>query len=438
MDKMTLQLQRYKLFSRRPSLICLSLALTHSCFVSTPSYAIPYGSPDARSIAMGGTGVATADNAYAGFFNPALLASYDQRKHRGGNQRIVFPALHAGATDSIGDLIDFEDQDYETQLTEGIDTFNNTQSATELLAVLNPLDDNLLQISGSPLAADIYTGLVITIPDKLEGGAFSLGRRLVMDGRVDYDSADVALVADYLEELEFVANGGAPQTLHPELYVGGALTDPTPNLVSRIDAAGLAIDELTFSMAWEIAPFDTPVMIGFTPKLWKVTTYEYTETATSTDVTQEGELDNGESLNLDLGYAQRLNPNLLVAVGLKNLIPREFETESGQTLEISPQLRIGSEYKTNWGTYAIDLDLLENKPLSRGDPSQVLAFGAEWPFGRMRLRAGLNTNLAASGDNSGFSYSAGVRLRLIGMFFDFSAATGASQQRASLQFGVQF
>jgi hypothetical protein len=372
------------------------LGLACSSLFAMQISALPYGTPDTRSIAMGGTGVASADNAYAGYFNPALLASYDTRKHRGGNQRIVFPALHAGATNSVGDLIDFEDQDYEASALAAIDIYNTTQSTAELLAVLNPLDTDLNAISSSPLAADIYTGLVITIPDRLEGGAFSLGRRLVMDGRINYAGTDAALFADYIEELEFVNGGGAPQTLHPELYTGGNLNDPTLDLTSNIDAAGLLIDELAFSMAWQIEPFDTPVMIGFSPKLLKVTTYEYLATATSTDVTQEGELDNGESINLDLGYAQRISPNLLVAVGLKNLIPRDFETESGQTLEIGPQLRVGSEYQTAWGTYAIDLDLIEIKPLSRlGDPSQVLALGAEWPIGRYRIRTGLNTNLAA-------------------------------------------
>ena len=402
-------------------------------------HALPYGSPDARSIAMGGTGVATADNAYAGFFNPALLASYSERKHRGGNQRLVFPALHADASINLQDLFDFEDADYEAQVNAGVATYNATQSTAELLAVLGPLDTELQSISGSPLGVDIYTGFVVTIPDRLEGGAFSLGRRLVMDGRINYDSADIALISDYLEELENVANGGAAQALHPELYAGGALVDPTDTLVSSVDAVGLAIDELTFSMAWQIEPFGKPFMLGFTPKLWKVTTYEYLATATSTDVTEQGELDNGENLNLDVGYAQRLNDNLTVALALKNLLPQEYETETGRTVDIGPQLRVGSEYQTTWGTYAIDLDLVENKALSRlGDPSQVLAIGGEWPWGRLRFRAGLHTNLAGTGDNSGVSYSAGIRLRLLGMFFDVSAATGANQQRASFQFGVRF
>ena len=406
---------------------------------SNVANALPYGTPDARSMAMGGTGVASADNAFAGFFNPALLASYPERKHRGGNQRIVFPAVHAGISDSVEDIFDFEDQDYEAQINAGVTTFNTTQNATPLLNVLGPVDAELKVIGGNPVAADVYTGLVVTIPDRMEGGAFSLGRRLVMDGLVDYQSADVALIGDYLEELQAVANGNAAPAIHPQLYTGGNLIDPTTTMTSQIDAAALVIDELGFSMAWEVEPFGTPVMIGFSPRLSKVTTYEYRAAATSPNLTQRGELDNGESLNVDLGYAQRLQPNLMVAFAIKNLIPREFETESGRTIDVGPQMRVGSEYHTGWGTYTIDLDLIENKPLSSlGDPSQVLAFGAEWPLGRFRVWAGLNTNLAATGDASGFSYSAGVRLRLLGMFFDFAGASGAGQQRASFQFGVQF
>lgn len=410
-----------------------------SALMAAPVLALPYGSPDARSIAMGGTGVASADNAYAGFFNPALLASYDQRKDRGGNMRIVFPAAHAGISTNIGDLFDFEDEGYEARVTSAVDTYNATQSTTELLDVLDPLDAQLSEISGDPLAADVFIGMAFTIPDRREGGSFSLGRRLVMDGKINYDSTDAALVTDYIEELNNVAAGNAPGALHPQLYTGATLNDPTASFVSTIDAAALVYDELAFSMAWQIKAFDNTFMLGFTPRFARVTTYEYSATATSDDVTQQGELDNGSSVNLDIGYAQQLYPDLRIAVAVKNLIPQEFETESGRTIEVGPQLRIGSEYQTRWGTYAIDLDFLENDPLSRlGDPSQILAFGAEWPLGRMRLRAGLNTNLAGTGDNSGFGYSGGVRLRLAGLFFDFSAGTGAGKEFASFQFGVQY
>lgn len=430
-------MQNWKTQTHLPG-VYSALLIAMTLLASPLALAVPYGSPDARSIAMGGVGVASADNAYAGFFNPALLASYPQRKHRGGNQRIVFPAVHGQLSDGINQLIDFENEDYEAQVTSAVDIYNTTQSTAELLAVLNPVDSDLQEIGNSPLAADVYTGLVVTIPDSAEGGAFSLGRRLVMDGLVEYESADVALIEDYIEELDAVAAGTLPATLHPELYIGGALIDPTTNLVSRVDAAGLVIDDLAISMAWEIAPFETPVMIGFTPRFRKVTTYEFSATATSPNATQRGEMDNGESINLDLGYAQRLSPDLLVGVAVKNLIAEEFETESGNTLSLKPQIRVGSEYRSAWGTFSLDLDLIENKPLSRGDPSQLLAFGGEWGWGRTRVRAGIHTNLAASGNNSGFGYGAGVRLRLLGMFFDLSAATGASQQLASFQFGVRF
>ncbi len=409
-----------------------------TCLTSLPVCAVPYGSSDARSQAMGGTGVASAENPNIAQQNPALIAAYPQRKHRGENQRIIFPAFSAKISNNVLDLIDIDDFDYESELTLAIDNFNNGQAVDDVLDVLNPLSDDLESAASAPIFADVQTGLVITIPDSREGGALQLNRRVVLDGKVDYNTVDESLVAAYIEELTFIANGGAPQTLHPELYLNGQLIDPTDSFTSSFTAAALEFSEMALSMAWQLEIFDTEMMIGFTPKWVSVTSYEYSATATSNDITERGELDNGENFNFDLGWAHRIDDKLTVGVAIKNLVPKEYKTESGNFLEIRPQIRAGSEYQSAYGTFTLDLDLAKNKALANGDPSQEIGFGAEWRLGKHRLRAGIHKNIAGSGDNASFAYSLGLRLKVLGMFTDVSVGAHNNQQSAAIQFGIRF
>lgn len=415
-----------------------SLGISIFIFCSQSTKAIPYGSSDARSQAMGGAGVASAENPNAAQQNPALLAGYSQRKHLGNNQRIIFPAFSATISNNILDIVDIDDSDYENQLTQVVDDFNNGQGADAVLNVLNPLNDDLNSVSNDPIYADVQSGVIISIPDRREGGALQLNRRIVLDGNVDYSIVDEDLVMAYLEELTFISNGGAAQILHPELYQNGELLDPSDRFSSRFTATALEFSEMAISMAWQVELFDTEMMIGFTPKWVSVTSYEYSATATSSDITERGKLDNGENFNFDLGWAHRIDDSLTIGFAIKNMVPKEYETESGIFLKIKPQARIGSEYQSSFGAFTLDLDLTRNKPLSGGDSSQEIGLGAEWRLGRHRLRAGLHKNIAGSGDNGNIAYSLGIRLRAFGLFTDMSVGSHNNQQSAAIQFGIRF
>jgi hypothetical protein len=399
--------------------------------------ALPYGAHDARALAMGGSGVAAVENPNPAYFNPALLAAYTERKHLGGNQRIVFPSFSGSASREIGDLIDIENLDYEDRISSAISDFNRGL-ANEALSVFASLDSDLRTVSEHPIAVDLYTGLVISVPDHSEGGAFSFSRRFVLDGQVEYSGADTALVNAYQEELRAVAEGAAPGVLHPELYEGGELIDPVENLTSRASAVGLKIDQMAFSMAWKIQAFELPVMVGITPKLVRVTSYEYSADAASSRLTDQSTFDNGENFNLDLGYAQDLNDRWLVGVAVKDLISKDYKTASGRIVPLDPQLRVGTHYQSVWGAYNLDLDLTKNRALAGGDANQMLAFGVEWVLGGQHLRAGAHRNLAGNGENGEWAYSLGFRLRLFSVFVDFAWGEGANQQTAALQMGIRF
>lgn len=406
--------------------------------ISTYTHSMPFGAPDSRSVAMGRTGVASADSTNAAYFNPALLAAFSQRKHLGGNQRMALPTLSAFVSDSALELNDVQDADYVNRLDRAIVDFNNNLNIDEFIATLTSLEEDLGTVSANPLLVDAQVNSVFRIPDRREGGGFYYSQRAVLDGTLDYTAADAALLADYLEELEYVNGGGAPATLHPELYTNGQLNNPNDSLNSSADAVALIIEELAFSMGWAVTWWDVDMMVGLTPKIMRVKAREYAATATSGDLTRRGEYDNHVNLNLDLGWAKQFDDQLTVGLTVKNLIPQKYRTESDRPVELKPQLRLGGAYQSKWGNYAIDLDLIENDPLQNGEPVRELGMGGEWEFMNQQLRAGVVKNLAGSGPNASPVYTFGFRLQLGAYYSDLSYGRGKHHETAALQLGLRF
>jgi hypothetical protein len=416
--------------------ICFSAAAL-ACLPEI-GFCIPFGAPDSRSAAMGKTGVASIENTNAGYFNPALLAMFSKRKHLGGNQRIAFPSLSGYASDDTIELIDIDDKDYETTLFRNVADFNNNTNTDSLINTLESITFDLNNVSSDALFADVSVGGVLRIPDQREGGALYVSRRAVFDGRIDFTESDEVLLANYIEELNFVADGGTPGTLHPQLYNGGQLINPSDSLSSSVDAVALVIDEIGFSMGWSVSWWDFDMMLGVTPKVVQVTTNEYSADAISGDLTNRGKLKNDPNVNLDLGWAKKLNKATTIGVSIHNLIPQEYDTESNRIIKLKPQLRIGGAHQSKWGNFAVDLDLIENDPLSQGDPTQELGIGGEWKVGKHYLRAGAVKNFAASGDNGSPLFTLGARINLWGFYSDLSYGNGSNQESAALQFGLRF
>jgi hypothetical protein len=363
---------------------------------------------------------------------------HSKRKHLGGNQRIALPSLYGFVSDDTRELVDIDNKEYETALDIQVSDYNIDANADLLINTLESITTDLKDVSSDPLFADIYAGGVLSIPDRHEGGAFYISRRIVFDGKIDFTENDQSLLSDYIEELNFVSDGGAPATLHPELYNGGQLINPKENMNSSVDAVALIIDELGFSMGWSVNWWDSDMMIGFTPKVVHVTTNEYSANAISGKLTNRGEYLNDVNVNLNLGWAKRFDDSTTLGVSIQNLIPQEYRTESNRTIKLKPQIRVGGAHQSNWGNYAIDLDLLENDPVSLGDPTQELGIGGEWEIGGHYIRAGAVKNLAASGNNSSHLITMGARLNLWNFYTDLSYGNGNNQKSAALEFGLRF
>ena len=422
------------------ALLCTLLLV----LLATNVGAVPFGAFDPRSLAMGGAGVASGTSANAAYYNPALLSMYKTRKEIGRNSRFIFPTATAKATEAWEALATIEDENLEQNLVDAINAFPplsqaNSQDAQVVLDAAAELQDNLDELLDGPIHADANIGTILGIGHKQEGGSFIINVRGVGSGVIDNFAADVALLEDYVEAMQFVESNGAAGAPHPELFdANGNLIDQTDNLSSIATGAGLLITELgvAVSKLFEIANRD--IAIGITPKILRVITYDVTADATTGDTNTAKSDDEDWDVNLDVGVAHQFNSQWRAGLIFKNIVPLSYTSDLGTEMKLDPQVRAGVAYYSPWGLYALDLDLIANDPVVYGSESQELALGGEWRVYRMfQLRAGIAKNLQGVGDSGDPLYSLGLRWDFGGIL-DLTYALGTGSEAAGIQLGYRF
>jgi len=407
------------------------------------AFAVPFGTFDPRSQAMGGTGVASGTSANAAYYNPALLSMYKTRKEVGRNSRFIFPTVTASVSEFVIDNQDLSDENLEQNLNNAISAFNtnmNSQTATGVLNAATDLSSRLDELVDGPAYADANVGMVLGIGHKYEGGSIIINRRGVGSAVVEDFTSDLALLEDYVEAMQYVESGGTAGAPHPELYdpVTGQLTDQTGNLTSEGNGSGFDITEIGMAMSKEFQILGHGIAIGITPKILHVITYDFHADA-ATGGTDSDELDNEDwDVNLDIGFAHQFNSQWRVGLIFKNVRSLTFTSALGTELNIDPQVRVGVAYFSPWGLYSLDADVIENEPIGYGSPSQMLALGGEWEINHwFQFRAGISRNMAGIGNNSDPLFSTGIRWDFGGIL-DLTYAMGESERAAGFQLGYRF
>jgi len=421
---------------------CLFLLIFYIPIVN----ALPFGYFDARSVAMGGAGVATATSASAVFFNPAMLARYKVRKEKGNNSRFIFPTLSARVSQDVQDLEDFRMDDLDGRLDNAINTFDRNDPATvsNIVDVAREFQSGLNDVSSNPLLVDSNVGIVLGIAHRREGGSLMINRRLVGDGNLSQSAADRQLLNAYIEDMTFISSNGSQGAAHPEIYNdgnrnNGLIPDQVNNLTSTASASGLMITELGVSMAWEVSPFDYLVGLGITPKFVQVVTYDARVTATDDNFESNRDEDDRWKMTADIGMTKTVDEQLRVGLVVKNIIPLDYDTLLGNTITINPQVRAGAAYELAWGRVAADFDILKNKAIGSGSDSQELGMGVEWDLGRwLQLRGGYNYNLAGEGAARKGLLSAGLNFSTERLTFDIGYADNGEALAVGLQWGYRF
>ena len=161
--------------SSRPLKLAAGAALLMS---TTCAIAIPFGSFDTRSMAMGGAGVAVGGADAAPLFNPALLSVAKEED----DFALILPTIGIRVSDPEK-LLDSIDQFNKTDSIGALNTAINalnaavtpgqaTAAANQVSTAVTNVSSQFTTLSNKPIAVDGGVATVVGIPSKSFGVAF--------------------------------------------------------------------------------------------------------------------------------------------------------------------------------------------------------------------------------------------------------------------------
>jgi hypothetical protein len=399
--------------------------------------AMPFGIFDARSVAMGGTGVSAGSSGNAAYFNPALLAVARP------DDRFSFEIMAAARAydpDKVRDDIDTLDSSGQN-LSNAISQFNQSQTqvnATQLANALGAFQNALRTVGNKSAEANAFASpLTVGVPGTTLGWAIAAAARADVGVKAFYESADDATLTGYQNAAAaYAASGNMADLLALLNTYGNGTTLNDPNLLSHVDIRGAGFAEFGVSLAHEFESLGK-LAIGITPKYVRVYTVDFRASAQNPEINADQGRKDYASSNLDVGLAQDLGAGFRWGLVGKNVIAREYATILGNKIEVKPQVRAGLSHHTDWTTLAIDVDLTENQPVSFDLPTRYAAVGIEFKFlGFLALRAGYRGDLTG---NHGGIPSLGLGLSVFGVHLDLAAARqGDKEAMAAAQLGFRF
>jgi len=421
----------------------LLLTLAGCCAVAATSptrAGTAFGIYDARTLAMGGASVASANNDNAQFYNAALLAFNEEVEEKTQDSRFLFPLLIPQVAESALTIEELSQDDPIGAMTRAVSAFNAQSDAMAAQAVndvASNLDAALADIDGEDLFADIYFGLAISEPGKFQGAGFFMGTRLLAGGQPTVTTSDRALLATYQEGLTFVASDGTQGTAHPELFdANGALIDPGNSFDSTLSAAGAIVTEAGVAMSRQLNLFGQALAAGFSFKVQRIDTFENLDRIVDDRIDPQSNSDYDGAVNFDVGLVKAIGEHWRLGLAVKDIIPHNYDTSLGSIIRLRPRARLGAAYQAGNLQLAVDIDLSRNEPLSIERPTQELAIGAEWALNSpVKVRAGFRYDTQGNRDSI-VSLGVGTLWRRLAV--DVAYAGSRDARAAALQFGVAF
>ncbi len=448
--------------------------------VTTATLAVPFGSFDPKSMAMGGAGVAVANPATAPLFNPALLSV----TNKNDDFALELPVLgfRAFDPDDFVDAVDDFDEDVMDDLDDSINAFEQLFNKFDDIPVtLNAIDgistgivalsDEVLTLSDKPFQFEGGAGAVLSIPSEKFGIAFSASATANFSGILNYEDADTVTTLSSDMSLLTGCYSGAQVAFvncvnNTEFSDFIDISDPANPVIdftatsegsdpsdvkSKVRIVGIVQAEAGLTFSREMAMFGTEVAIGLTPKMVSVTVFDYeasADNADTGDVSGDDYSVDYSDFNMDIGFAVDHKNGWRSGLVIKNLIPQDYEamntdpdtgeeTETGMTISLKPQARVGVSHTNSWSTVALDLDLTENEGLGlAGDNSQYVALGIELDaFDWAQIRVGYRLDTVNSERDI---MSAGLGFSPFGIHIDFGVAGNEDEIGASFQLGFRF
>lgn len=417
---------------------------------SGAALASPFGVYDARSVAMGGTGVSSASSGSAPYFNPALLSA---ARRKSATALEMKATVRAADPDKLADDVDNMEK-AGNDLDDAITAFNNSpagnnptrQAASgQMATALGNFRNVFSSVSNKTLEAGAFASpLTLSVPGKDLGWAIFGAARAEAGGRLVFENSDNALLASYQAAAQQYATSGSNLDLQTLVNTFGGGTGCTtnctlndPNFASHLDVRGVALQEIGISFSREFHGRSMNWSMGITPKYVKVATFDYSVKPDESEFDADTGRKDYKHFNVDIGIAKDLGSGWKAGLVGRNLVTKKLTTALGNTLELKPSYRAGLSHHTSWTAVALDVDLGENKSLTGFDkPTQFVALGIEFDAWLLQFRAGYRHDLA--GNYEGIP-SVGVGLSLGFLAIDAAIARrGTDEVQGAVQLAFRF
>ncbi|MFT7559540.1 MAG: hypothetical protein ACI93R_001451 [Flavobacteriales bacterium] len=415
----------------------LAFALPSFALLAAASQAraLDFGTFEARGLAMGGAVVAGATGQHAQYYNPALLSMYEGNESETKNGRFYFPAITFQASEAAIGAISIID----SNVNESILAFNGAQTddtVSELLDSLTSMQSDLEKTNQGEITIDSFIGLSVSEPSDRSGGAFYVGTRFVGGGQSNFSQADLDLLDDYVEAVDFIASAGVSGEAHAELFVGGQLTNPEDNISSSAQIDSLVISEWGVALSREFWLGKFPIALGITPKIMRVDVFSETLTYGDTDFDYQDDKVSYFRMNADIGVAVPLGKHFRLGLAAKDIKPESYETVNGDIIDVQPRARFGAAFLSRRFDLAFDIDLQKNASLGSDLGRQEVSAGLEYRVLRwMDLRVGYRQDLEGVREPT---LSSGLKFKAGPLITEFAYSFSDELQGGSLQLGWAF
>jgi hypothetical protein len=370
---------------------------------------------EARSDAMGGTGVAAGTYGSGTLINPALLA----KAKPDDGITVILPSIGAQISDkdNLRDKID--------DISDDVSRYRSTLDNINLIDLLNPLSPASQQVSSA--AGDLADQL-----DSLKGKTASGKAGGGIAVSIPNDVLSVAFVAKANARARvssYIDQGDIEKLRLVEDVPAAALRINPNDLKSKGFGRAAIVSDYGVTVARQFDISGVPVSLGITPKLQKTWLYNYTVSIynfDSGDINSSRYRNDDTGFNVDAGLAADFGENWTVGLTGQNLFSRDIDTKEvdgvRDTYQISPVVTAGAAWHTDLLTLTADGDLTETKGFKSEDTSQYVGVGAEvTPLSWLAVRAGYRADMKGNDSNVftggvGFAPFNTVHVDLMGLY----------------------
>ncbi len=396
--------------------ICLFL-FTVTLLWAIPIFAMEFQSIGFNAMSMGGAGVASSRGSFAAYYNPALLAEYE-------NGMEISLSAEAAARDvdlakNVDQLSKADLQNTINQIAQDIqsghinpDTQGNIKVAIQAL-------DNLAQHTQNGLQLMPSASLGVQVRN-FGFGAYGVS---AASAHAIVDSSHLSLI------VEDPTNPGQYYEYNP---TNNTYSSSTQTAYEQSSLEYALKNKLTYMHLSGLVYLEIPVAYGhrFTTKLGtldcggalKIMPGVSFDEDINID-TKSGDIDSklrdakksDTSWGVDMGllFKPAVLPKLSLGLVGKNLNTPKFDASNGKTLNVDPQVRMGAAYNLlDSITLALDADITNNNTFIPGYDSQFIGGGIDFhPLSWLSLRGGAMRNMRESNDGTIFTAGMGFGLK---------------------------